>query len=311
MAAPARCMPLLAEELGITEIVIPPMPGAFSAYGLLTADTRYDITKRLTRLAETTLEDLQGIIEPLREEARERLRRDGFKDDDIRLQVFLDMRFVGQAFELTTEMPETPANIEEIAEAFQAVYEERYAQSDTAPSEIVSFRVVGFGGSAPIALPERPDTGDAAPSATRQISFDGAFIDTPILQRDRLPADLTIEGPAIIEEEGATTVVPPQFSATLDRRGILVLKGTAMAEIDPITLEVVTEGLVSVVREMRATVFRTARSVAIYEARDFSCGLFDAKGHGGAIRRHRLTCGAAALVRRKRARRIRRRPRAG
>ena len=51
-----------------------------------------------------------------------------------------------------------------------------------------------------------------------------------------------------------------------------------MAEIDPITLEVVTEGLVSVVREMRATVFRTARSVAIYEARDFSCGLFDAKG---------------------------------
>jgi N-methylhydantoinase B len=51
-----------------------------------------------------------------------------------------------------------------------------------------------------------------------------------------------------------------------------------MADIDPITLEVVTEGLISVVREMRATVFRTARSVAIYEARDFSCGLFDAKG---------------------------------
>ena len=48
--------------------------------------------------------------------------------------------------------------------------------------------------------------------------------------------------------------------------------------IDPITLEVVTEGLISVVREMRATVFRTARSVAIYEARDFSCGLFDASG---------------------------------
>ncbi|MEC7537946.1 MAG: hydantoinase B/oxoprolinase family protein, partial [Pseudomonadota bacterium] len=51
-----------------------------------------------------------------------------------------------------------------------------------------------------------------------------------------------------------------------------------MSAIDPITLEVVTEGLISVVREMRATVFRTARSVAIYEARDFSCGLFDAKG---------------------------------
>jgi len=51
-----------------------------------------------------------------------------------------------------------------------------------------------------------------------------------------------------------------------------------VTKIDPITLEVVTEGLISVVREMRATVFRTARSVAIYEARDFSCGLFDARG---------------------------------
>ena len=51
-----------------------------------------------------------------------------------------------------------------------------------------------------------------------------------------------------------------------------------MNNLDPITLEVVTEGLISVVREMRATVFLTARSVAIYEARDFSCGLFDAKG---------------------------------
>ena len=51
-----------------------------------------------------------------------------------------------------------------------------------------------------------------------------------------------------------------------------------MKTIDPITLEIITEGLISVVREMRATVFRTARSVAIYEARDFSCGLFDATG---------------------------------
>ena len=51
-----------------------------------------------------------------------------------------------------------------------------------------------------------------------------------------------------------------------------------MSKIDPVTLEIMTEGLISVVREMRATVFRTARSVAIYEARDFSCGLFDAAG---------------------------------
>jgi N-methylhydantoinase A len=214
----------IAEELGITEIVIPPMPGAFSAYGLLTADTRYDVTRtRLTRLGNTTLKDLQALLEPLREEARERLRRDGFADDDIHLQVFLDIRFVGQAFELTTPMPDAPKNLDEIATAFQAVYEERYAQSDTGPSEIVSFRVVGLGTAPSVELPEH--TGDAtAKIETRMVSFDSDFMETIIHRREVLPVDTATPGPAIIEEDGATTVVPPGFNATLDRFGILILR---------------------------------------------------------------------------------------
>ena len=214
----------IAEELGITEIVIPPMPGAFSAYGLLTADTRYDVTRtRLTRLSDTTLEDLQAFLDPLREEARERLRRDGFRDNDIRLQVFLDMRFVGQAFELTTPMPESPSCLDDLAAAFQAVYEERYAENDTAPTEIVSFRVVGLGTAPSVELPEH--TGDAAADIeTRSVSFDSTFVETAIHRREALPVDTAMPGPAIIEEDGATTVVPPGFNATLDRFGILTLR---------------------------------------------------------------------------------------
>lgn len=215
----------IAEELGITEIVIPPMPGAFSAYGLLTADTRYDVTRtRLTRLEDTTLEGLQEFLEPLREEARERLRRDGFKDDDIHLHVFLDMRFIGQAFELTTPMPDAPKNLDEIAAAFQAVYEERYAQTDTAPAEIVSFRVVGLGSAESVQLPEHSVDAESAKPETRQVSFDSAFVETVIHRRDTLPVETAIPGPAIIEEDGATTVVPPGFAATLDRHGILILR---------------------------------------------------------------------------------------
>jgi N-methylhydantoinase A len=214
----------IAEELGITEIVIPPMPGAFSAYGLLTADTRYDVTRtRLTRLSNTTLEDLQALLEPLREEARERLRRDGFTEENIRLQVFLDIRFVGQAFELTTPMPDAPETLDEIAAAFQAVYEERYAQSDTAPAEIVSFRVVGLGKAPSVELPEH--TGDAsADIETRSVSFDSTFVETAIHRREALRVETAMPGPAIIEEDGATTVVPPGFNATLDRFGILTLR---------------------------------------------------------------------------------------
>ena len=214
----------IAEELGITEIVIPPMPGAFSAYGLLTADTRYDVTRtRLTRLSDITLEDLQALLQPLREEARERLRRDGFDEDDIHLQVFLDIRFVGQAFELTTPMPDAPHSLNEIAAAFQAVYEERYAQSDTAPAEIVSFRVVGLGKAPSVELPEH--TGNAtADIETRPVSFDSTFVETAIHRREALPVNASMPGPAIIEEDGATTVVPPGFNATLDRYGILTLR---------------------------------------------------------------------------------------
>lgn len=214
----------IAEELGITEIIIPPMPGAFSAYGLLTADTRYDVTRtRLTSLSNTTLQHLQDLLEPLREEARERLRRDGFTKENIRLQVFLDIRFVGQAFELTTPMPDAPETLDEIAAAFQAVYEERYAQSDTAPAEIVSFRVVGLGKAPSVELPEH--TGDASTDIeTRSVSFASTFVETAIHRRETLRVETAMPGPAIIEEDGATTVVPPGFNATLDRFGILTLR---------------------------------------------------------------------------------------
>ena len=214
----------IAEELGITRIVIPPMPGTFSAFGLLTADTRYDITKtRLTKLQDTDLAGLEDILEPMRAEARDRLHRDGFEDDDIRLQVYLDMRFVGQAFELTTPMPDSPRHITEITEAFQTIYEERYAQKDRGPCEIVSFRVVGFGNGPSIDLPVKSDDAKATPTAIRPISFESQFIDTPIYQRAELPTHTIISGPAVIEEDGATTVVPPKFTASVDNYCILTL----------------------------------------------------------------------------------------
>jgi N-methylhydantoinase A len=120
-------------------------------------------------------------------------------------------------------MPDAPKNLDEIATAFQAVYEERYAQSDTGPSEIVSFRVVGLGTAPSVELPEH--TGDAtAKIETRMVSFDSDFMETIIHRREVLPVDTATPGPAIIEEDGATTVVPPGFNATLDRFGILILR---------------------------------------------------------------------------------------
>ena len=216
----------IAEELGMTRLVVPPMPGTFSAYGLVAADTRYDLTRtRLTRLDQADLADLEEILAPMRVDMLERLRRDGFGDDRIGLKVSLDMRYVGQAFELTTRMPDRPHDIHEIARAFRETYEERYAQADQAPVEIVSFRVVGIGAADPVCLPEPPAGGSLrdARIAIRPVLFAGAAHDTPIYRRDRLPTGTGAEGPAIIEEDGATTVVPPGFTARLERHGIMTL----------------------------------------------------------------------------------------
>ncbi len=216
----------IAEELGMTRIVIPPMPGAFSAYGLLTASTRYDVTRtRLTKLDQTSTSELQEILEPLRAQARTRLKDDGFQDDRIDLQIFLDMRYVGQAFELTTKIPNEFDSTEVIEEAFRQAYEERYGQLDEGPVEIVSFRVIGIGAAAHSDLPKGTVTGaiEDAQIAVRPVLFDGQALDTPILNRGLLPTNAIFEGPAIIEEEGATTMLPPGFTARQDTYGIMTL----------------------------------------------------------------------------------------
>ncbi len=223
----------IAEELGMTRIVIPPMPGAFSAYGLLAADTRYDVTRtRLTKLDETDWATIQDIIDPLRARAAERLAEDGFTGDRVRLQVSLEMRYVGQAFELATPMPDHAATVEHIAQAFRDTYEERYGQLDDGPVEIVSFRVVGIGLSDRAELPEVKVDGALgdAEIARRPVIFDGDARETPIYSRDRLPTGTPLEGPAIVEEDGATTVVPPGFTARQDRYGIMTLTRERMAD---------------------------------------------------------------------------------
>ncbi|MDD9906832.1 MAG: hydantoinase/oxoprolinase family protein [Rhodospirillaceae bacterium] len=222
----------IADELGMTRIVIPPMPGAFSAYGLLAADTRYDVTQtRLTKLDNTDWATLQDILTPLRTRATERLAEDGFTGDKVRLQTSLEMRYVGQAFELATAVPDGAAKIADIENAFRAAYEERYGQLDEGPVEIVSFRVIGIGLSDRTDLPEQVVDGDLSDAeiGRRPVVFGGTAQETSIYRRPDLPTGIAIPGPAIIEEDGATTVVPPGFTASQDRYGIMMLTKAGVA----------------------------------------------------------------------------------
>ena len=221
---------LVAAELGSTRVIVPPMPGNFSAFGLLVADVRHDYARtKVAATAELPFAELSGILAEMREAGRRRLAEEGFAPADMRFEMRLDMRYIGQAFELSVSLPEAAASMADIDEAFLAAYEKRYAYAVPGPAEIVTFRLSAYGLVAKPSLPKLAEGGTLASalSGERAVAFAGSFRTTPIYDRARLVAGVAIPGPAVVEDAGASTLVPPDFTAALDPFGNLVLERRA------------------------------------------------------------------------------------
>ena len=234
----------IAEELGITRVIVPPLPGAFSAYGLLVAERRRDASRtRVMAIEEgVDLDDVRAIVDPMREEAARELEAEGFARGEIRFETSVDMRFRGQAFELTTPLADDAREIGDLVAAFHAVYEERYAHADRGAVEAVSFRVAAYGTTAKPRLPGggegsgegggggRVGGGNgsrslaAARAGERPVHFAGETLATPLYRRGALPVGRPIPGPAILDEADSATVVPPGFTATRHPSGALFLE---------------------------------------------------------------------------------------
>jgi N-methylhydantoinase A len=120
--------------------------------------------------------------------------------------------------------------VADVERAFHRAHEARYSHAVEDPVEIVSFRLSAYG---VVAKPRLPRTAaadggrDAARVGEREVAFDGRFARTPVYARDRLAAGAVVVGPALVEESGTTTVVPPGFSARPDAHGNLVLEATS------------------------------------------------------------------------------------
>ncbi len=216
----------IAEELGMRTVLIPPRPGNFSALGLLVADIRRDLVRtKVGTTAATSVEDLRAMLAALREEAAAELATAGVAEADRRFEATLDMRFTGQAFELGVPIPLAPASMAEIEEAFRAIYAARYGAAPKGQPEIVSYRLAAFGASAKPVLPGVDSAGrGAAQQGTRPVVFGGTTVETPVLARDLLPPDTPMPGPAIVEEDGSCTVIPPGWSLRLLPQDVLVLE---------------------------------------------------------------------------------------
>ncbi len=224
---------MIAHELGIGRVVIPPLSGNFSAYGLLVADRRRDRSRTWQRpLADISVAALNEVLDPMRQAAEQELLADGFLPNQIRIETAADMRYQGQAFELTTPLPVEIKSVKQLEDAFRQVYEERYTHADDGAVECVALRVAAYGETAKPRLPE-VDNNKALSSALidrRPCQFAGEAIETHVYQREQLPAAARLNGPVLVEENGATTLVPPGFTVIHHQTGALVLEHAAASK---------------------------------------------------------------------------------
>jgi N-methylhydantoinase A len=217
-----------AEELGMRTVVVPPLPGNFSALGLLIADVRRDFVRtRVSATAATTADEVRTALAELVRQGEGELAVAGFPPQRRRFAASLDMRYAGQSFELAVPVALDVNEMDVVERTFADVYAARYGAARASAIEIVSYRVAAWGHGDKPALPAVDRAGatlDSASTGMRSAIFADIARDVPVLDRDRLPPGAPMAGPLLIEESGSVTVVPAHWVAELDRFGCLVLR---------------------------------------------------------------------------------------
>jgi N-methylhydantoinase A len=213
--------------LGIGRVIVPPMPGLFSAFGLLVADTEHHASQSFrTRLDQADPARFAAVLAALTQAGADRLARDGFSPERQNFRAAAIARYVGQSSDIEVPLPEAAAEalLADLPARFGAEHERTHgfrAPADE-PVELTGLSVIARGIANGPRLPVRiPPAGGAAP-ATRRAWFEARWIETPVLDRAAL-SETPREGPLIVQEYDATCLVPPGARAALDGFGDIVL----------------------------------------------------------------------------------------
>ena len=220
--------PVIAAEIArafrMRRVLVPVAPGVFSALGLLFSDTQHEFIRTFfTGSGDVPSAAIEAAYAELEKEALSVLAEEGYKKDRVTLRRLADMRYSGQAFELTIPVAKETLNLENMASDFNDEHERTYGhRSDTDPVDLVNIKVVARG------VASGPRTYDpmslvrAAKDerCEREAYFgpDHGLVSTPVISRLDLLGQ-TMEGPLIIEEYDATCLVPPSCTASLDELG--------------------------------------------------------------------------------------------
>ena len=227
---------LVARELGLRRVVVPPAPGLFSAFGLLSADLAHHFSRSIIRQTdELTLDELRQAFAGLEAQALAALAAEGHGAEAVQVSRSLDLRYAGQSFELRLSLGDRPIDAELLAELpslFGAEHERTYGhQAPGDPVELVNLRLVAQapGGRWSLAAAEvGPPGGPEAtgPAERRRPAYFGpeqGLLETPLLTRQQVGSE-PLAGPLIVEEYDATTIVPPGCTVQRDRYDNLVIE---------------------------------------------------------------------------------------
>ena len=278
---------LVADALAMTQVFIHPLAGVLSAYGMGLADETAMRERSVERrLEESGTREIEDALGELSSEAVDDLQRQGVTVDRIRVIKRVHLRYEGTDSALSVEH----GTLESMIRQFEAAYRRRYSflmPGRGLIAEAVSVEVVGLSG-APLEKQrdERKRAVPLKPAETADVYSYGCWHRTPVfLRSDLVPGD-RVEGPAIIVESNATTVVELGWQARVTAVEYLVLDRTIArptrvavgTHVDPVMLEIFNNLYMSIAEQMGLRLANTAHSVNIKERLDFSCALFDAQG---------------------------------
>tara|TARA_R110000751_G_scaffold71441_11_gene144992 strand:- start:12918 stop:14975 length:2058 start_codon:yes stop_codon:yes gene_type:complete len=228
----------IATLLGSYPVVVPPNPGVLSALGFLEAEFKNEFVRTMIR-STSGIDETQvwEVFAELNAKARAWLDEQEVAESDRGITYGLDLRYEQQGFEVNINVPkelvESAAGLTSVLDDFHDTHERLYGVRFDLPIELVALRVTATGATPPvITAPPEAGTTDVAQAVmeTQKAYFDGAWQDTPHVDRDRLAPGARVQGPAIIRQYDTTTVLLPDHYADVDDLGNLLIWPTSKGE---------------------------------------------------------------------------------
>jgi 5-oxoprolinase (ATP-hydrolysing) len=277
----------VADNLGIGRILIHPLAGVLSAYGMGLADQRVIREQSIEAALNQDLISRSGThFDQLAEEVRQGLLDQGVANNDIRFLRRALLRYAGTDSTLEIDF----ANEATMRQSFQAAHQQRYgfvSEDRDLVLASISLEGIGTGAELPSELyRSSPAEPVASLAAHVELYCGGQYHDALICSRENLLSGTPVFGPLLITDSTSTTVVEPGWAAELDGTGNLILRrvhplprrmaiGTV---VDPVMLEIFNKRFMSIAEQMGYTLQNTSTSVNIKERLDFSCAIFDDSG---------------------------------